>query len=87
VIICIENLPEHLQLYLYFRHSYKEARGSNSAYAKITSTAFHKHTHILVTGFEDGDFFLHEMPDFNLIHSLRYNCCLNYKYSQILLSV
>lgn len=55
----------------HFRHSYKEARGEGAGFAKITGTAFHKQTHILVTGFEDGVFFLHEMPDFNLIHSLR----------------
>ncbi|KAJ8297862.1 hypothetical protein KUTeg_024393 [Tegillarca granosa] len=52
------------------KHSFKEARGEGAAYAKLTSTAYHKSTHILVTGFEDGAFFLHEMPDFNLIHSL-----------------
>ncbi|XP_052797070.1 periodic tryptophan protein 2 homolog [Mya arenaria] len=52
------------------RHTYKEARGEGAGFSKITSTAFHKHTHILVTGFQDGVFFLHEMPDFNLIHSL-----------------
>ncbi|WAR00919.1 PWP2-like protein [Mya arenaria] len=51
-------------------HTYKEARGEGAGFSKITSTAFHKHTHILVTGFQDGVFFLHEMPDFNLIHSL-----------------
>ncbi|XP_052258916.1 periodic tryptophan protein 2 homolog isoform X2 [Dreissena polymorpha] len=52
------------------KHSYKEARGDKAGFGKVTSTAFHKNTHILVTGFEDGVFFLHEMPDFNLIHSL-----------------
>ncbi|XP_030635954.1 PWP2 small subunit processome component [Chanos chanos] len=37
---------------------------------KLTAAAFHKNTHILVTGFASGVFHLHELPDFNLIHSL-----------------
>uniref|UniRef100_A0A6Q2Y2G7 Small-subunit processome Utp12 domain-containing protein n=1 Tax=Esox lucius TaxID=8010 RepID=A0A6Q2Y2G7_ESOLU len=36
----------------------------------LTAAAFHKPTHILVTGFASGVFHLHELPDFNLIHSL-----------------
>ncbi|XP_052371653.1 PWP2 small subunit processome component [Oncorhynchus keta] len=36
----------------------------------LTAAAFHKHTHILVTGFASGIFHLHELPEFNLIHSL-----------------
>ncbi|XP_041358721.1 periodic tryptophan protein 2 homolog [Gigantopelta aegis] len=45
-------------------------RGDSGTHALVSSTAYHKNTHILVTGFEDGAFFLHEMPEFNLIHSL-----------------
>lgn len=52
------------------RHTYKEARGDKASRGTVTSSAYHKATHILVTGFDDGIFFLHEMPDFNLIHSL-----------------
>ncbi|XP_053398750.1 periodic tryptophan protein 2 homolog [Mercenaria mercenaria] len=52
------------------RHSYKVARGDKASRGTVTSSAYHKATHILVTGFDDGVFFLHEMPDFNLIHSL-----------------
>ncbi|KAL3880486.1 hypothetical protein ACJMK2_032721 [Sinanodonta woodiana] len=52
------------------KHSYKDARGEGASYARLTAAAYHKQTHILVAGFEDGAFFLHEMPDFNLIHSL-----------------
>lgn len=37
----------------------------------LTAAAFHKPTHILVTGFASGIFHLHELPEFNLIHSLR----------------
>ena len=59
-------------LYLFFRHNYKECRGEGTPRSCVASAAYHKNTHILVTGFEDGAFFLHEMPDFNLIHSLRY---------------
>lgn len=37
---------------------------------KLTAAAFHKRTHILVTGFASGAFHLHELPGFDLIHSL-----------------
>uniref|UniRef100_A0A3B4CL73 Small-subunit processome Utp12 domain-containing protein n=1 Tax=Pygocentrus nattereri TaxID=42514 RepID=A0A3B4CL73_PYGNA len=36
----------------------------------LTAAAFNKNTHILVTGFASGAFHLHELPDFDLIHSL-----------------
>ncbi|OWF52888.1 periodic tryptophan protein 2 homolog [Mizuhopecten yessoensis] len=52
------------------KFSYKEARGAKAKFAFLTSAAFHKTSAILVSGFQDGSFFLHEMPDFNLIHSL-----------------
>lgn len=38
----------------------------------LTAAAFHKKTHLLVTGFASGIFHLHELPEFNLIHSLRW---------------
>ncbi|KAA8579463.1 hypothetical protein FQN60_006556 [Etheostoma spectabile] len=37
----------------------------------LTAAAYHKPTHILVTGFASGIFHLHELPEFNLVHSLR----------------
>nr|CAD7461075.1 unnamed protein product [Timema tahoe] len=37
----------------------------------LTCAAYHKDTHLLVTGFTNGAFFLHELPDVNLVHSLR----------------
>ncbi|XP_017822568.3 periodic tryptophan protein 2 homolog isoform X2 [Callithrix jacchus] len=36
----------------------------------LTAAAFHKKSHLLVTGFASGIFHLHELPEFNLIHSL-----------------
>lgn len=39
-------------------------------FSKLTAAAFHKKTHILVTGFASGVFHLHELPEFDLIHSL-----------------
>ncbi|XP_072513698.1 PWP2 small subunit processome component [Salminus brasiliensis] len=38
--------------------------------SNLTAAAFHKNTRILVTGFASGAFHLHELPDFDLIHSL-----------------
>ncbi|XP_054635716.1 PWP2 small subunit processome component [Dunckerocampus dactyliophorus] len=36
----------------------------------LTAAAYHKPTHLLVTGYASGIFHLHELPEFNLIHSL-----------------
>ncbi|XP_067849509.1 PWP2 small subunit processome component [Heptranchias perlo] len=36
----------------------------------LTAAAYHKKSHLLVTGFASGIFHLHELPEFNLIHSL-----------------
>ncbi|XP_014678751.1 PREDICTED: periodic tryptophan protein 2 homolog [Priapulus caudatus] len=52
----------------YAKHSYKDLRGGG--YVPLTCAAYHKKTHILVSCFSNGSFFIHEMPDFNLIHSL-----------------
>ncbi|KAL0273025.1 UNVERIFIED_CONTAM: hypothetical protein PYX00_005802 [Menopon gallinae] len=37
---------------------------------KLKSAAYHKGTHILVTGYSTGDFYLHELPSATVIHSL-----------------
>lgn len=39
--------------------------------ATLTSAAYHDSTRVLVTGYSCGSFFLHEMPNVTLIHSLR----------------
>lgn len=39
--------------------------------AKLTAAAYHQSTHMLVIGFNNGSFYLYEMPHANLIHSLR----------------
>uniref|UniRef100_A0A8D0L2J1 PWP2 small subunit processome component n=1 Tax=Sphenodon punctatus TaxID=8508 RepID=A0A8D0L2J1_SPHPU len=36
----------------------------------LKSAAYHKKIHLLITGFASGIFHLHELPEFNLIHSL-----------------
>ncbi|KAK2581778.1 hypothetical protein KPH14_002256 [Odynerus spinipes] len=38
--------------------------------AVLTTAAYHKDTHILVVGFSNGSFYLYEMPEVNMIHSL-----------------
>ncbi|XP_043268384.1 periodic tryptophan protein 2 homolog isoform X2 [Venturia canescens] len=38
--------------------------------AIVTAAAYHKDTRILVVGFSNGAFFLYELPDVNMIHSL-----------------
>ena len=49
---------------------FKGARGSDSVAPELTSCDYHKPSHILVTGFANGTFMVHEMPSFTLIHSL-----------------
>ncbi|KAJ8922015.1 hypothetical protein NQ315_008654 [Exocentrus adspersus] len=46
-----------------------EARKDNKD-AVLTAAAYHRQTKILVTGFSTGAFFIHELPEVNLIHSL-----------------
>ncbi|PVD35256.1 hypothetical protein C0Q70_06537 [Pomacea canaliculata] len=54
------------------RHVFKSSKSDGeSAAPELTSCVYHKPTHILFSGFDNGAFLLHEMPDFNLIHSLR----------------
>lgn len=38
--------------------------------AYLTAANYHQKTHLLITAYSNGAFFLHEMPDVNLIHSL-----------------
>lgn len=54
-------------MFPFTRHFFNKEGDFNN----LTSAAYHKHTHILVTGFASGVFHLHELPEFNLIHSLR----------------
>ena len=49
--------------------------------AKVKCTAFHAGSNLLVAGFSNGLFGLYELPEFNMIHTLRYrsvapNSCL-----------
>lgn len=37
----------------------------------LVSCGYCKHNRILVTGYSNGSFFLHELPDVTLIHSLK----------------
>lgn len=38
--------------------------------AQLTAANYHQKTKLLITAYSNGSFFLHEMPDVNLIHSL-----------------
>ncbi|XP_055594571.1 periodic tryptophan protein 2 homolog [Uranotaenia lowii] len=46
-----------------------EARKENPR-AVVTSAAYHKQLRILITAFSTGVFYLHELPDVSMIHSL-----------------
>lgn len=40
--------------------------------AKVNCAAFHASSGILVVGFSNGLFGLYDLPDFNMVHLLRY---------------
>ncbi|KAI4458257.1 wd40 repeat protein [Holotrichia oblita] len=52
------------------RHYLGDAARKDDRKAMLTSASYHKTTKVLVTGFSSGAFFIHEMPECNLIHSL-----------------
>uniref|UniRef100_S4NTU2 No child left behind n=1 Tax=Pararge aegeria TaxID=116150 RepID=S4NTU2_9NEOP len=52
------------------RHYIGDAIRNANHKCRVSAAAYHKNTKILVTGFSTGIFFLHEMPDVNLIHTL-----------------
>ncbi|MED6249475.1 U3 snoRNP protein [Ataeniobius toweri] len=53
-----------------YKHRSKHFFNKEAEFNNLTTAAYHKPTHILVTGFASGMFHLHELPEFNLIHSL-----------------
>uniref|UniRef100_A0A3B3HKU2 PWP2 small subunit processome component n=1 Tax=Oryzias latipes TaxID=8090 RepID=A0A3B3HKU2_ORYLA len=53
-----------------FKQASKHFFNKDGDFNNLTAAAFHKQTHILVTGFASGVFHLHELPEFNLVHSL-----------------
>ncbi|XP_038616528.1 periodic tryptophan protein 2 homolog [Tachyglossus aculeatus] len=53
-----------------YRRAAKYFFNKEGDFNNLTSAAYHKKTHLLVTGFASGIFHLHELPEFNLIHSL-----------------
>ena len=61
---------DHISMYIYRSGSGADG-GGGGVYAFISAAEFHKQTNILVTALTDGSFFLHEMPSFTHIHSLR----------------
>jgi hypothetical protein len=62
-------------------YNFNEGRDTSKQRAFITCTAYHKVTHILITGFDDGSFTIHEMPDFSLLNS--YKLVLFKRFSSI----
>ncbi|CAF1225991.1 unnamed protein product [Rotaria sordida] len=52
------------------KFNYKETFEGADRSALLLCADYHQKTHMLVAGFSNGHFYLHEMPDFNIIHSL-----------------
>lgn len=47
------------------RHYFKQSN------AKVKSAAYHMQSNLIVVGLSNGIFSLYELPEFNLIHTLR----------------
>ncbi|XP_018569437.1 periodic tryptophan protein 2 homolog [Anoplophora glabripennis] len=52
------------------RHYLGDEVRKDNRQAVLTAAAYHRKTRILVTGYSTGAFFIHELPEVNLIHSL-----------------
>lgn len=52
------------------RHYLIDEVRKSSADASLTCAHYHKRSKLLITGYSTGTFYLHEMPDVSLIHSL-----------------
>lgn len=52
------------------KHFMKDSLKTDDRNVSLLSADYHRASHMLVTGYSNGAFLLHEMPDFNLIHSL-----------------
>lgn len=48
--------------------------------AKVNCTAFHASSNLLVVGFSNGLFGLYDLPEFNMIHMLRYAKVIYFHY-------
>ncbi|KAG9473021.1 hypothetical protein GDO78_015312 [Eleutherodactylus coqui] len=55
---------------LYYNSNGKHHLNKAGDFTMLTAAAFHKKLRILVSGFANGTFHIHELPDVNLIHSL-----------------
>ncbi|CAG9791750.1 unnamed protein product [Diatraea saccharalis] len=52
------------------RHYIGDAIRKADHKVRLTAAQYHKQTKMLVTGFSNGTFFLHELPDVTLVHAL-----------------
>ena len=55
----------------YLFDTFKGDKGHSLSSISLTSAAYHPSVKLLITGFSHGAFLLHEMPEVNLIHSLK----------------
>ncbi|XP_066592091.1 periodic tryptophan protein 2 homolog [Prorops nasuta] len=66
----INNEVKKLQYKKLARHYLSDVVHKFDKDANLTAAAYHQKTCILVVGFSNGHFYVYEMPDVNLIHSL-----------------
>uniref|UniRef100_A0A336M8R8 CSON013792 protein n=1 Tax=Culicoides sonorensis TaxID=179676 RepID=A0A336M8R8_CULSO len=79
-----ESKPRHPFYYTKIsRHYLADEPKKENFKAKLTSAAYHKETKLLIVSFSTGAFYLYELPDVTMIHSLSISeykidtCCFN----------
>ena len=66
-----KGLVKRLRYKRLARHYLADVPRKEDNTAVVTAAAYHDVTRILVVGFSNGSFFLYELPEVNMIHSLR----------------
>lgn len=61
---------EVAQYKVHYKQKFKHFFNKDGDFNCLTAADYHKATQILVSAFASGVFHIHELPDFNLIHSL-----------------
>lgn len=55
------------------RHYLADEPRKQNKNVRLSAAAYHRDNRMLIVGFNNGSFYLYEMPDVNMIHSLRYS--------------
>ncbi|XP_058829710.1 periodic tryptophan protein 2 homolog [Topomyia yanbarensis] len=68
--ITVKKPKKHFTYKRLARHYLADEARKENPKAIVTSAAYHKHLKLLITAYSSGVFYLHELPDVTMIHSL-----------------